>query len=272
MNAWIRLIRPVNALMGFVATYISALVGIGFSVGSRLFPVSIAALCVLLVTGGGNVINDISDVETDRVNHPTRPIASGKISVQAGMYFAIFLFTVPVLLSIIFLPYLSTLIVVVAVGTLVAYERNLKKLGLSGNLAISLLVGLIFIFGGVSVDSIAKMIPLFFMAFLTNTSRELTKDIEDMKGDVDRNTFPKKYGKSSASLLAAILTLLGICISFFPYYLNFFGSVYLAIVLVADAIFIVSLVYLRSDAGRSQTFSKLAMIMGLVAFTVGGVL
>lgn len=272
MNPWIRLIRPVNALMGFVATYISALVGIGLSIEGRLFPVTVAAACVFLVTGGGNIINDISDVETDRINHPTRPIASGKISVRAGTYFAIVLFTAPVILSILFLPYLATLIVALAIITLVAYEERLKKLGLTGNLAISVLVGLIFIFGGISVESIERMVPLFFMAFLTNTSRELAKDIEDMEGDVDRNTFPKKYGTASASILAAILTLLGISISYLPYYIGFFGPVYLAIVLVADGIFVLSIVFLRSNAKLSQNFFKIAMICGLVAFTVGGIL
>ncbi len=272
MNAWIRLIRPVNALMGFVATYISALVGIGLTIESRLFPVSIAALCVFLVTGGGNVINDLSDIETDRINHPTRPIASGKISIQSGTYFAIVLFAIPVVISVVFLPILSTLVVIAAIATLVSYEKRLKRLGLSGNVAISILVGLIFIFGGISVNSVGRMIPLFFMAFLTNTSRELTKDIEDIEGDLDRDTFPKKYGFPKAAILATVLTLTGVSISCLPYFLGFFGLVYLIIVFVADAVFVVSLLYLRSDAGKSQTFSKLAMITGLIAFTVGGIL
>ena len=272
MNAWIRLVRPINGVMGFTATYISALVGIGFSIITHLFPVTVAAICVFLVMSGGNVINDLMDIDIDKTNHPDRPIVSGKISVHSATYFSVIVFLLPVLLSAVFLSYISSAIVVVAIAALISYEMRLKRLGISGNLAISVLVGLIFVFGGISVQVLTRMIPLFFMAFLTNTARELIKDIEDMAGDVDRVTFPKKYGVSRTGVLASVFTIAGILISYVPFYLGYFGLVYLIIVFVADAIFIVSILHIRRDPGKSQNFSKLGMIMGLIAFTVGGVL
>ncbi|EQD40344.1 UbiA prenyltransferase [mine drainage metagenome] len=94
MYSWIRIIRPVNAIMGFVATYISALVGIGLGLfhTEPLILSSIAGVCVFLVISGGNIINDISDAETDRINHPDRPIPRGEITVRnAGVHRSCFL-------------------------------------------------------------------------------------------------------------------------------------------------------------------------------------
>ncbi|EQD70367.1 UbiA prenyltransferase [mine drainage metagenome] len=273
MYSWIRIIRPVNAIMGFVATYISALVGIGLGLfhTEPLILSSIAGVCVFLVISGGNIINDISDAETDRINHPDRPIPRGEITVRNAGVASVMFFVISAILAAIFLNLLAGLVVITAIAILVGYETRLKGTGLPGNLAISLLVGMIFIFGGIAVNSVPRMVLLFLMAFLTNTAREIIKDVEDMKGDVNRKTFPMQHGIKASFLLVVLFTLAGIAFSLLTYAIGIFGVIYLIAVIIADAVFLVSLAVFSKSVENSQNFSKLAMILGLVAFTVGGV-
>ncbi len=255
--------------MGVVGTIISAFIGLGYSLLGNYTAALIAALCVFLVTSAGNVINDIYDRETDRVNHPERPVASGRISVPAARAYAILMFLVPVVIAIIYLNYSAVAIVLIAEALLVTYESRAKRLGMSGNVIVGSLVGLIFIFGGIAVGSAYKMYILFIMAALTNIGREVTKDIQDMEGDVDRKTFPKIHGKNASFVLVASLVTVAVAASFIPYVIHIFSFYYLIPVVIADAIFLYSLSMVRSDPSKSQKYSKYAMITGLLSFIVG---
>lgn len=271
MNSWFRIIRPINGIMGIVATWISAFIGVGLSVNNFIQQVAFASLAVFLVTSGGNVINDITDIETDKVNHPSRPLVKGEITLKQATYASIILFAAPIITSAFFISYFASATVLIADLLLVGYEKLFKKRGLSGNLTISLLVGLIFIFGGIAVNSLLKMIILFGMASLANLSRELIKDIEDMEGDIDRVTFPKRYGVKPAMILAAASVLIAVSLSYLPYYLGIFSFYYVIVVILSDALFIISISVMSKNPGRSQSISKYAMIVGLVSFAVGGI-
>lgn len=269
MNQWIKITRPLNGVMGFVATWISGLIGAGLNITEFIVPVLVASVTVFLVTSGGNIINDIVDVESDRVNHPKRPLVMGTISMHQARLFAAAVFAAGLLLSLIFVSLTAFLVVVLAESLLVGYELSLKKKGFIGNVSVSILVGLIFIFGGIAVNSTYRMLILFVMATLANLSREVIKDIEDLKGDLDRVTLPKKYGVRAAMAVAVGSVAIAVSISYLPYYFGIFAVPYLAAVAVADIMFIVSAVKIR-DPHTSQNLSKLAMIVGLVSFTIGG--
>lgn len=271
MNSWLRIIRPINGIMGIVATWISAFIGVGLALKNFLPPVIFASLAVFLVTSAGNIINDIMDIETDKVNHPTRPLVKGEITVKQATYGAAILFIVPILTSAFYISYFAAIVVLIADALLVGYEKFLKKRGISGNITISILVGLIFIFGGIAVSSLLKMIILFGMASLANLSREIIKDIEDMEGDVDRITFPKRYGIKNAMILAALSVLIAVSLSYLPYYLGIFSIYYAIVVILSDALFIISLSVMSKNPERSQSISKYAMIVGLISFAVGGI-
>ncbi len=230
----------------------------------------IGSIVVFMVTSAGNILNDYLDVETDRINHPARPIVTGKISKSNAMAVSVILFVGAVVLAYIFISPLALLVVAVAEIMLILYEVRTKGIGLSGNASISILVGLIFIFGGICVNSLDRMILLFGMASLTNFSREIIKDIQDISGDKDRKTFPMTHGIRMAEIVSAVSVAAAIAISYLPYYYGIFGIYYLIIVIPTDIVFISSIAYLKVSAGKSQQVSKLAMIMGLVSFAVGG--
>ncbi|TMK44026.1 MAG: hypothetical protein E6G55_11790, partial [Actinobacteria bacterium] len=113
---------------------------------------------------------------------------------------------------------------------------------------------------------------LALLAFMATAGREVSKDIEDVEGDVDRVTLPRRLGVPKAARVATALFLAGVLLSFVPVVLGLFGWAYLAIVLSADGIFIYSGLYSARNPGRAQRTAKYGMIVALVAFLAGGLL
>jgi geranylgeranylglycerol-phosphate geranylgeranyltransferase len=270
VNPLVRLFRPVNAIMAVLGTFISSLVAIGLSVEFHLLIISIAAIVVFLVLSGGNIMNDVLDVESDKINHPERPIPSGHISRRFATYLFISCYLLAVILASIFLPFYGVIISLLAIALLVYYETKGKYQGLPGNLTVSLLIGLIFLFGGVIFNEVSRTILLFFLATFSNASRELIKDVQDMNGDVDRKTFPRTYGRNAALNLSSVFIIITLGFSVLPYYFKIFGVYYLISVLFCDFFFLVTFFSQYRSAKEGQQFSKISMILGLISFTIGG--
>ena len=112
--------------------------------------VSFFGLSVMFFMFSWNAYNDITDIETDRLNRPDRPLPSGKISSDSAMIGLI----IAMVLSIIFLlaglwklgsegerfDSLSGIIWAAAILLLILYEgvsgmKGLKHSGLIGNFA-----------------------------------------------------------------------------------------------------------------------------------------
>ena len=112
---------------------------------------------------------------------------------------------------------------------------------------------------------------LFLLAFLSNVSRELIKDVQDMEGDTGRNTFPKMHGKKAALNLSSVFIIMTVCISILPYVFHILSIYYLLVVIVCDISFILTMIMQYRDYKKGQNMSKLSMMLGLLSFTVGGI-
>ena len=94
MNPYIALTRPGNAILTSIAVIAGAFIAKGPE-DILDFQTEIAICCVsaMMLVGGGNALNDYNDRESDKRNHPERPIPSGKISAENALNFAQILFT-----------------------------------------------------------------------------------------------------------------------------------------------------------------------------------
>ena len=279
MQPVFRLVRIGNVAVSFVVTVVGGLAALGLGVPSASsfwIPVLLAALSTACVTAGGNVLNDVLDIEGDRVNHPDRPLVRGEFSVRearslaTGLFAAGGLLIVPIVAAV---PLVGA-IYVVAVVALLGYELRLKARGFVGNGVVALLTGLVFLYGGAAVGSALLVVPFAVLAFLATLSREVTKDIEDMGGDVGRRTLPMTRGVPFASAASRVSVGVAIAVSFLPVLwfapLSSVGGImYLALVLAADAIFVASVAYLPNRLHWEQTMSKVAMSVALLAFFAG---
>ena len=86
IKAYSDLFRVENSLTGLIGVVIGAVVvnGIDFSLSDAMI-VSFFGLSVMFFMFSWNAYNDITDIETDRLNRPDRPLPSGKISSSSAM-------------------------------------------------------------------------------------------------------------------------------------------------------------------------------------------
>lgn len=229
---YIRICRPGNSLLTFIAVCAAWVVS-----GGTLVPVDfvllIGALSAALTAAAGNVINDIFDLETDLVNRPDRILPSGKLLVSTAMMLYGGLIISSLIIGFIFLPKESNLIILLTHLSLFFYSRVLKRLPLYGNLLISFLMGLTFIYGSVLLGNpFAGLIPAGF-AFLFTFARELVKDLEDIEGDqtAQMKTFPVVFGIQPSKRLAIIIIWLTVLLLPVPTLSHYYGSFYLIAVI-----------------------------------------
>ena len=224
MHPALRLVRAGNLAVSFVGTIVGGLVarGIGLAGSGEFWLfVLLAAGSTALVTAGGNVLNDLEDIDEDRVNHPERPLVTGAISVQGARIVAVGLFAggIELALPVILVYPLVGIILAAALGGMLAYEFRLKAAGLSGNAVVAALTALVFLYGAAAAGNALVLTPFAAMAFFATLSREVIKDMEDLAGDVDRRTLPRARGMGFATGVARGSVATALALSAVPLFL-----------------------------------------------------
>jgi geranylgeranylglycerol-phosphate geranylgeranyltransferase len=281
MVAVIKLLRPANCVMGLVGVLIGALVGKGLDIfGSKyLFELMLGMFIAFFFMSAGNMLNDYFDREQDLINHPDRPIPSGAIKPNQVIVSAGAIFIVLLILGIL-VNLTMFMILILATFLMLGYELVFKRRGLVGNFTIGLLVGMLFLFGAAVVSEFGVVVFLFILALLATLTREIVKDIEDIKGDIDRITLPKQIGIKSSASIAAVVIIIAIILSPFPALPQYFplfsydglGLSYLVLIIPADLIFIFSIKHYAKNPKLAQNLLKLGMLVGLIAYAVGSII
>ncbi len=282
-----QLVRGGNVIVGTSTVTVGALMVTTTFTDVELALVILHSVCVATFMASWNTFNDIQDHENDLLNHPERPIPRGALTlVQAkSIGRGSFLLSLISLLSSMGVAalYSETLVSwlpsigiwLVAVLLMFHYEivsprsLMLKHKGLAGNLAISLLVGIVIVFGAAAVNGI--MTPLVWLvalvAMLVNSAREIVKDIEDETGDVDRETLPKKIGADAARGIAQLFVLASLIPIVAPYARGLLPMELL--IAQTPAMFVLVTVkpklYRGEDHGAQRSL-RLAMMLGLLGF------
>ena len=272
LRGLLRLLRLGNCAMGAFGALLASIICAGLDgVEENLLEVVLSMAVVVFFTAAGNAYNDYSDREIDKKAHPERPIPSGAVSPRSAAGTAVVLFIPSVVLSFLVSPW-SIAIVTTSIFVMIAYETWLKAEGLAGNLAISWLTGALFLFGGAAVGRLELAWILAALAFLATLGREIVKDIQDIEGDRGaRTTLPMRIGVRSAGVFGSVAFVAAVALSPLPYLLDMLSAWYLLAVLAADAIFIYAAVIHFRNPEKGQKMAKLAMLVALVAFLLGGV-
>lgn len=269
MKVYLELVRPVNVALGVAGVLVGAIVAAGVDLVCHLIPLLWGCVVVATFMSAGNALNDYTDRHIDRANHPERPIPSGRVTPRAVLALSLLLWAICIIVSLT-LPFLAVLVALTAAALMLLYDLGLKRAGFAGNVVISLLVGMLFLFGGTLVGHPLPTLVLFLLASLATLAREVVKDIQDVAGDADRQTLPRAIGIPRARSVAAVLVIAAVALSPLPVALDLLGWPYVPPVIAADATFIYSLARLGEPA-RSSWLLKAAMGLGLVAFIAGGV-
>ncbi len=271
-SAVLMLLRPINVLMFCAGVFLGGFLAVGGGVADpNLLPrLTIGALAVAAIGGAANSLNDVIDIDIDRINRPHRPIASGVVSRQTGVRVWLIVSIFGLVLSALLSP-LHLVISGAAAGALIAYSFVLKRVALVGNVLVAALVALSIIFGALAVGSIDGVIYAAAFAFLLTFVREMIKDAADVRGDAAyaARTFASVFGRRAAVRLAGIVVFGTILLTPLPFLLSAYSTLYLSLVLIADIVLIWALWAAAplDDRGldRSGDLLKWAMIAGMAA-------
>lgn len=265
----------MNCVMVSIAVFIGAGIGVGLSVFDDIYMLKVLTACFVafLFTGAGNALNDYYDRDIDKINHPARPIPSGKVSPKSTLRFSALLFIVAIILTL-FINLYALIIFVANLAIMISYEVFSKAKGVAGNATISWLTATTFLFGGSAVEALTAPLILSSLAFLATFGREIAKDIEDIKGDSGRMTLPMSMGIDGAVIIASLAIVSAVLLSPMPYLLGLFSEsnaiLYIIFVILADIIFIYSIGLLLKRKKKTSGTIKYAMLIALLAFLVGG--
>lgn len=279
MLAYIEILRPINAVMAVAGVVIAAAVA-GVPFNPLHLGIIFAAVAAALQLGAGNVINDYFDRDIDKINKPLRPIPSGRISPANAKIYAGILFAA----SLIFAGLINIYALALAAFNIFVsciYSAHFKKTPY-GHFVVSYMIGSMPIFASLITEKIPPVIFLLAaMNFFANLMREVAKGVEDMRADkkLGAQTLEIEFGKEKAAVVGIGAAAVGIILSPLPIYfgLNFN---YIYAIAAADLVFAYcayllwksrkeTLLEAETTGASCQKFSKLGMIISLVAFAVG---
>lgn len=236
----------------------------------------------MLFMVAGNIVNDIMDSVIDAQAHSSRPIPSGRIDRSlakgvAGGFWIVSLLLMGISANLLkgTADFWWGAIIIWSIAAILMLSYDLgprtKKMGLVGNIAISLMVGMVIIFGAASVGMV--YLPLIWLvgatSFFINLAREIVKDCEDMESDSQtRKTLPMAVGKKKARMIAYSISMGGVVCSALPYYLGYFNLGFLLLQLPAILLVLTcNSKMMTGDDKSCQLQLRQGLIMGLLGFT-----
>lgn len=287
--AWFSIIRPQNCFIGGLTVIAGVAMAYNLAqIGplSNHLPLFIYGyITYFFVAAGGNVVNDIFDIEVDKINRPHRALPSGRMTVKQAWGYVAFLSFIGLLFAVLTGPY-SALIVLAFLIIGYVYAAKVKTLGLAGNfmVAFSFAFGVLygaFAFGETVGFPLTNTIPVphwlfFFTAFLILQARETIKGAEDVEGDKARDvrTIARVYGYNVAAAVAAALNFIGV-LSYVLIWIWGFASWDLWPLLILGAAIVAGagIAPLTGPDNKralliGSTFDKVGALVGLITFVI----
>jgi len=171
---------------------------------------AIAILAGIMIHSGCDIINDIYDIEIDRICKPNGAIASGKIPVKNAWIYMILLFSTALVLSfsLSLILFACFLIGIIVGGVMYSHPafRFKDKPGIAmADMAVCFAlesIGVWSIYSTINSDSLMVAVYVFVLVF----SLTFMKDFKDVAGDI--NSLPLLLGIRRAAKVCTALTIL----------------------------------------------------------------
>ena len=179
------------------------------------------------ISGTAMITNDYFDLEVDRVNHPTRPLPSGRISAKEVMILALLFSAAGLVAAGLLGPVAFALAQIMWIISNL-YNWRYKETGLFGNMMVAFCLSQLFVLGGVAVGRLDNPMLWTFAAlvFVFDLAEEIAGGAMDMEGDRKRSarSIALLYGRENALRLSGLLFGLFVLISMIPFLMGWLGS------------------------------------------------
>jgi len=279
----IEILRPINCIMGSLTVIIGILnTRIGIPQEIIIINIILGILTYFFLAGSGMIINDIYDIEIDKINRPERPIPSGRISLKQAKILFILTYSIGIGLaifhSVLFNLGFSNIILAVFFGFIGwIYAKWGKKSGFPGNIIVGVSFSIGLIYGAVLNNSgIPPYIYFFFLtSFSLLISREIIKGCEDIEGDKKEGvkTLAIQLGPKKATIFSLTFAILAVIFFILPLFTNIINPILFLIFMILGLIIVIGATgYMikpnlkRSDFKKISLALKVGAFGGLIAF------
>jgi len=185
----------------------------------------------LIIMSSSMIINDLFDINIDKINNSLRPLVTGAITIPEAIVSTIVLLSVAEHINIQYIPSNLQIITHLSILHIIAYTPIFKKMCIIKNISCAGLITFGFLFAGLScynnkIFALNQHFNLFSLAlsfiFIGSVYNELLLDIADYEGDKKNNiiTIPVLFDLPISWKLAN-------CILYFNYVSNSLGLYYL---------------------------------------------
>jgi 4-hydroxybenzoate polyprenyltransferase len=214
-------VRGYNILVIIVAQYLASIFIFAHDKSAKSVLLDLNLLMLVLasaaVIAGGYIINNFYDSEKDLINRPNKSMLDRLVSqnTKLSLYFVLNFSAIVMASYVSFKPVLFFSVYIFGIWF---YSHKLKKMPIVGNLVSAILTitpfFVIFVYYK-NFDNVILMHASFL--FLILSIRELTKDLENIKGDLTLNyrTIPIVYGEATSKKMISVLVTLTLIPSYF---------------------------------------------------------
>lgn len=214
-------VRGYNILVIIVAQYLASVFIFAHDKPAKSVLLDLNLLMLVLasaaVIAGGYIINNFYDSEKDLINRPNKSMLDRLVSQNTKLSFY-FVLNFSAIIMASYVSFKPVLFFSVYIFGIWFYSHKLKKMPIVGNLVSAILTitpfFVIFVYYK-NFDNVIFVHASFL--FLILSIRELTKDLENIKGDLTLNyrTIPIVYGESTSKKMISILVALTLISSYF---------------------------------------------------------
>ena len=195
--------RPFTLVPPMVGIFSGALIGYGASHAPfRVLHVGLAVGAAAVLNAASNGLNQICDLENDRINKPHRPLPSGKMTLGRAWAFVAVTYAAALVMVAAVNRETFAIYAIAALAT-VAYSAppvRLKRHPVGSNLIIALIRGaLLKVAGWAAVSTVLASVEPWYIGsiyFVFLLGATTTKDFADIEGDRAAGciTLPVRFG------------------------------------------------------------------------------
>ena len=230
LEAWIRIIRPPIVFISCLGAFVGALnTAVYLDINLTLFQILMVVVGAAFLSSGLMIHNDVTDLKSDEVNRPHKPLPQKIIKTKTASTTGILLMLFSILIAF-FINFKDNdvlnincgvlTIVVVIIG--LYYNHYGKYHSIFGHLAVALGVGVIPFWGAVAVFpyDITIMFTLGFALFIQEIGREIMVNAGDYTGDLKAGfkTLPVNIGRKNSMYVALLFYILFVPLYMLPAY------------------------------------------------------
>jgi protoheme IX farnesyltransferase len=274
LKDYIALLKPRVITLVFF-TGLTAVILASLSVKSiDILSTLIALLCIACGSGGAGVINMWYDRDIDAIMRRTqnRPIPDGRILPNDALLYALTLCISSVLLMLIFVNFISSLLLFIAIiyygfiYTVLLKRRTVQNIVIGGAAgAFPPLIGWSAVTGDISLESIILFLIIFFWTPPHFWALALKSCDDYQLAGIPM--LPVVHGHKNTKIQMIVYTIILSIISLLPYFLGFSGLVYFIVSAILNSIFIYYSFVVYKDESKCMKMFYFSVVYLFLLFT-----